>query len=116
MSELSIGKRIEAFSELADRLRALHLSEAEAAADPVRRVIADQVNNNPWFTEQQVDRALQEWIDLLSSENLSGWTQELDEECGGKTVALIPAGFTSPAIDAFIRDFYRHASCFLCQK
>ena len=47
MSELSIGKRIEAFSELADRLRALHLSEAEAAADPVRRVIADQVNNNP---------------------------------------------------------------------
>lgn len=92
MSELSIGKRIEAFSELADRLSALRLSEAEAAADPVRRMIADQVNNNPWFTEQQVDRALEEWIDLLSSEKLSGWTQDLEEECGGKTVALIPAG------------------------
>jgi hypothetical protein len=25
-------------------------------------------------------------------------------------------GFTGPAIDAFIRDLYRHASCFLCQK
>ena len=24
-------------------------------------------------------------------------------------------GFTGPAIDAFIRDLYRHASCFLCQ-
>lgn len=25
-------------------------------------------------------------------------------------------GFTGPTIDAFIRDLYRHASCFLCQK
>jgi hypothetical protein len=95
MSELPLEKRLEAFQSLSNKVSSLILnweSHLDEEPDPILKTVRDQVNINPWFTEQQVIRAMKEWVILLDSEKLADWVSDLREDSGGKIIALIPAG------------------------
>lgn len=94
MVELSLSERIDAFQIVGEELRQLlkAVQEDQNFSTPLHPLVADQVHNNPWFTQEQVLRALGEWSCLLEKEALQQWTASLPSSVGGKRVALIPAG------------------------
>ena len=95
MSELPLEKRLEAFQSLSNKVSTLisnWKANPEGEPDPILKTVKDQVNVNPWFTEEQVIRSIAEWVNLLNKENLENWTKDLSPTTGGKIVALIPAG------------------------
>jgi len=84
---LTSNQRIKAFVNLK-----LHLSKE---VQPLINIIQSSKHQNPWFTPENVERALQANINLLNSDDLIKWTDPYSkdfQEDNSKTVGLILAG------------------------
>jgi hypothetical protein len=73
-----IRKKIEAFSQLGKKLRALEKSEAHESltgTDRLERLIETAHLHNPWFTQANVKHALINIGHSLTEENLKKWLE-----------------------------------------
>jgi hypothetical protein len=83
---MNINNRLEAFTELGERLRNLD-------DDTLYRLSRQAANKNNWFTEDNVKTAIQSYAGMLTKEKLTAWVSQY--ELGNITprkVGLILAG------------------------
>lgn len=82
-------KRVRALAELGGYLRA---SQADAAW---QKTVDKACAANGFFTPQNIQRAVRQWADLLTQENLQAWGKPYAEKmakAGKKNIALVMAG------------------------
>ncbi|MEN8188130.1 MAG: acyl-CoA reductase [Bacteroidota bacterium] len=97
-----LEKRIEAFKTLGDFLSQFNIQKIERKEnipfnDPFFDVFKDQIKKakefNGWFTDDNILFALENWSVLLSTENLTSWTNNYNLSKNDlKTIAVIMAG------------------------
>jgi hypothetical protein len=92
---MNLKERIESFSELGKILRVELKSNSEYSSDSLNALINNQYKINPWFTPENVRKALNAVSDELTLENLIKWTDaypELKTDISPITVGVIMAG------------------------
>src|SRR5664279_2303493 len=98
---MNIEERIKSFALLGETLRESLNKNFDVSAGNGRdhslleSVIDAQVNNNPWFTSENVRRAIASIADELTKENLIKWTSaynDINNERKPLRVAVIMAG------------------------
>lgn len=84
---MDIEERIDAFSSLGDQLTSLDDVQRAALAETVAR-------ENPWFTPENIDRALEGIAKMLTPKALRQWTARYQwaADAPPRTIALVLAG------------------------
>lgn len=92
---MTLGDRIESFSELGRILRESLEGRETGFTSRLRDLIASQQYHNAWFTPDNVTLALRSIANELTTENLSVWTAgypELEQDKSPVNVGVIMAG------------------------
>ena len=101
---MSLEKRIEAFAALGKLFKDYFQVEKESVRSPllskwsseIEKIIKEQYFHNAWFTEKNVNYALQAWADLLTHENLQKWIKPYRKQINGikknSNIGVIMAG------------------------
>jgi hypothetical protein len=92
---MNLQERIKSFAALGETLRKSLDEKSTGPDDKLNELISSQQTHNPWFTPENVRRALAAIATQLTEENLSTWTSrypKLDEEIIPVRVGIIMAG------------------------
>jgi hypothetical protein len=92
---MNLQVRIKSFATLGEILRNSLDDKSTVTNDKLNLLIAGQYLQNPWFTPENVRRALTAIATELTEENLTSWTSrypELEEEIIPLKIGIIMAG------------------------
>ncbi|MGA2406570.1 MAG: hypothetical protein ABSF81_07465 [Bacteroidales bacterium] len=92
---MDLEERIESFALLGETLRNSLNGISVTRADQLNLLIDNQHNHNPWFTPENVRRAVTAIAEELTEENLIRWTSAypgLNEQIKSLRVGVIMAG------------------------
>lgn len=91
---MTINKRINAVSELGNRLEDWLNSFSDVAENPLHSVVQKAFHHNGWFDEAQVIQALWEVRNWMDKSKLENWVSPygLDQISSPKTIGVIMAG------------------------
>jgi hypothetical protein len=92
---MNLKERIRSFAVLGEILRNSRDKRSTGTSDKLNLLISSQHLHNPWFTPENVSRAVNSIADKLTEENLIRWTNrypKLDEEIIPLKVGIIMAG------------------------
>ncbi len=96
---MKITDRIQAFYKLGLFLSLFHNKEQEASSCEQKyfSILQDKilaaVHHNGWFTEENVQYAIQTWAETLSKDNLEKWINNYDfSNVTPKTIGIVTAG------------------------
>lgn len=97
MSSLAINTtlkdRIYAFAKAGTLLSSYLKKEATAATSTIETAFFKAQSKNTWFTDENLNHALEQWSQALTVESLTAWTAPYHlENISAKTVAIITAG------------------------
>jgi hypothetical protein len=92
---MELEQRIDAFAKLGSVLTGSANGSHTGLSNGIIRIIDDYHKHNPWFTPDNVRRAVKAIGDELTVENLTIWTKKypaFEEERKPKNIAVIMAG------------------------